>query len=400
MAASDRTPRILLDTEYCLTLIRTRPAHLEAAFERFMPGDIGLSSLTVAALQERAQKSRYPEGNRRALEQFLLPLVIADFDTAAAAVLGRIAAGLPPQNLTSDSHTLLLAAHALSLDAVLMTPYPERYAHVSGLRINSGPGAALTLTPQSAAQPKPRRHSEPAGSIYAFGSHDITLDLLGDRLHARHPGLTLVTAHVGSLGGLMALQQRQAHLAGCHLLDEESGEYNVSYVKRLLAEAGIPTVLMGFVTRVQGLLVRRGNPKEIRTLADLTRDDVVYVNRQVGAGTRVLLDHHLRRVNIAPRAIHGYAREESSHLSVATAVAGGVADCGLGIQAAAHTHGLDFVPLFEERFDLVIPREYAIGPLLAPLLSMLRNPPADLLQRVNALGGYGTERMGEVLAEV
>jgi molybdate-binding protein/predicted nucleic acid-binding protein len=392
--------RFLLDTDYCLALIRRQPAHLEAVFDRFTPGEIGLSSLTVAALQERVQKSRSPERNRRALEQFLLPLAIVDFDTAAAAVLGRIASALTPQELGPDSHALLLAAHALSLNAILITPYPERYAHAANLAVNSGAGAALALLGDSPELSSRDVSSEPAGTIYAFGSHDVTLDLLGDQLHSRHPALTLVSAHVGSLGGLLALQQRQAHLAGAHLLDEETGDYNVSFVQRLLTSVGLHVVLLAFVTRVQGLLVQRGNPKAIGDLRDLTRHDVTFVNRQAGAGTRVLLDHHLTRANLDRVAIAGYEREESSHLGVATAVASGVADCGLGIQAAAHAHDLDFVPLFEERYDLIIPTEYADSPLLAPMLAMLRHPPADFLRRVEILGGYGTARMGEVIAEL
>ncbi len=169
---------------------------------------------------------------------------------------------------------------------------------------------------------------------------------------------------------------------------------------RLLTPGGLRVVLFGFVTRTQGLLIRRNNPKGIGGLADLVRDDVTFVNRQLGAGTRVLLDHHLTRVGLAGADIAGYAREESSHLGVATAVASGRADCGLGIQASAQGHDLDFVPLFEERYDLVIPTEHVEGRLLAPFLGMLRRPPADFLRRVAVLGGYGTAHMGEVLAEL
>ena len=137
---------------------------------------------------------------------------------------------------------------------------------------------------------------------------------------------------MGSLGGLLALQRGEAHLAGSHLLDEETGEYNVSYIRRILPRTAV--VLLGFVQREQGLIVPKGNPKGIRGLADLARPDVVFINRQRGAGTRVLLDYRLRRQGIDPRAIQGYDRQEFTHLAVAAAVASGAADCGMGILAA------------------------------------------------------------------
>jgi molybdate-binding protein/predicted nucleic acid-binding protein len=391
--------QLLLDTAYCLALIRHQLDHLEPVFARFKPGEVGVSSLTVAALQERAQKSRSPERNRRALEQFLLPLAIADFDTTAAAVLGRIAAELAPQELALDSHALLLAAHALSLNATLITPQAEQYVRLADLRVNSGAGAALAQLDMLPTAER-KTPAEPVGTIYAFGSHDITLDLLGDQLNAAHPGLALVSAHVGSLGGLLALQQRQAHLAGAHLLDEATGTYNEAHIRRLLLPQGLHVALFGFVTRMQGLLVQRGNPQGIHGVEDLARGNVRFVNRQRGAGTRVLLDHHLQHSGLSGEMIMGYAREESSHLGVATAVASGEADCGLGIQAAAQAHGLDFLPLAEERYDLVIPVEHAESELLAPLLTMLRRPPADFLRRIAVLGGYGTARMGKLIAEL
>jgi molybdate-binding protein/predicted nucleic acid-binding protein len=393
------TIKLLLDESYCLHLIRERPRHLLPAFERFQPGEIGVSSITVAGLQARADQSQAPAHNRRALDQFLLPLAVVDFDAAAAAMLGPVSANLSPQDAPADSHRLLLAAHALSLDAILVTAEPERYAAIPELRVNQGVAAPLVeppAPPATPAVPAPK----PAGTILAFGSHDVTLELLGDELHSRHPGLTLISAHVGSLGGLLALQQGQAHLAGAHLFDAESGEYNAPYIRRLLTPHGIRVALVGFVTRVQGLIVKRDNPNNIQGLADLLREDVRFVNRQRGAGTRVLLDYHLSQQAIDPARIQGYAREESSHLAVAAAVASGVADCGLGIQAMARSHNLGFIPLFHERYDLVIPTAQMESDLLAPFLALLRNPPASFLREVAALGGYGVEKMGVVLEEI
>jgi putative molybdopterin biosynthesis protein len=232
-------------------------------------------------------------------------------------------------------------------------------------------------------------------TIVAIGSHDLTLDLLSSRLSALRPGASLSSSNVGSLGGLIALQRGEAHLAGSHLLDEESGEYNLSYVRRMLPSR--PVVLMTLVHRDQGLIVPKGNPKGISSLDDLLRDDVLFVNRQKGAGTRVLLDYKLREMGADPLQIKGYEREEFTHLTVAATVAGGAADVGLGILAAARALELDFVPLLKERYDLVIPREYYESDLMAPLLEIIRGP--DFRPEVEALGGYDAGEMGRVVAE-
>jgi len=233
-------------------------------------------------------------------------------------------------------------------------------------------------------------------TLVAIGSHDLTLDLLADELGRRYPGRSLSSANVGSLGGLLALGRGEAHFAGSHLLDEETGEYNIPYIQRVLPQT--PVVLLGFVQREQGLIVPKGNPKGIRGLADLTHPDVVFINRQRGAGTRVLLDYRLRQAGIDPRAIQGYARQEFTHLAVAAAVASGAADCGMGILAAARALELDFVPLDMERYDLVIPAQFFDDAALAPLLSIIRDP--AFARRVAGLGGYATPQMGEVLARI
>ncbi|MBK8047050.1 MAG: substrate-binding domain-containing protein [Anaerolineales bacterium] len=166
--------------------------------------------------------------------------------------------------------------------------------------------------------------------------------------------------------GLLALRERTAHLAGSHLLDGATGEFNVGHVRQLLAPHGVHVVIVGFVGRIQGLIVGRGNPRQIMTLADLVREDVTFINRQEGAGTRVLLEYHLAETALNPAQIRGYDNEATTHLAVATAIARGDVDCGLGIQAAAQTMGLDFVPLFDERYDLIIPVENYESALLAP----------------------------------
>jgi putative molybdopterin biosynthesis protein len=231
-------------------------------------------------------------------------------------------------------------------------------------------------------------------TIVHIGSHDLCLDLLSQFL--ADVGRRFSSANAGSLGGLLAVGRGDAHLAGSHLLDPETGEYNVSYVEKYLPH--LPVVLMTFVQREQGLIIAPGNPKGITGLTDLARGDVRYVNRQRGAGTRVLLDYHLEQLGIAPNKVRGYTREEYTHLAVAVAIQSGAADCGLGIAAAANALKLDFVPLDHERYDLVIPRVHYESELLRPLLDLIRGP--DLRRTVAALPGYDTTGMGDVVAEV
>lgn len=229
-------------------------------------------------------------------------------------------------------------------------------------------------------------------TIVAIGSHDMILDLIASRLSGFAGGVGLSSANVGSIGGLLALRRGEAHIAGTHLMDEETGEYNVGYIRRYAPRREI--ALVHLVERTQGLMVERGNPLDISSLADLAKPDVRFVNRQRGSGTRVLLDFQLGQAGIGADAIRGYAREEYTHLAVAAAVSGGKAETGLGILPAATAMGLDFVPLFGEDYDLAIPVEFYESELLAPLLGLIRSP--EFRAEVEALGGYDTMRMGEL----
>ena len=231
-------------------------------------------------------------------------------------------------------------------------------------------------------------------TILAIGSHDLTLDLIAQELATR--GTRLSSASVGSLGGLVALARGEAHVAGSHLLDPQTGEYNLSYIRKHLPETKV--MVVGLVRRWQGLILGAGNPKGIESLKDLAREDVIFVNRQRGAGTRVLLDYQLAKQKLDSEAIHGYGREEFTHLAVAAAIATGRADCGLGIQAAAAALKLDFLPLFSERYDLVIPEEHYQSRLLEPMLEVLASD--QFAGEVDKLSGYELERPGEVLAEL
>jgi len=233
-------------------------------------------------------------------------------------------------------------------------------------------------------------------AIVVIGSHDLALDVLANRLHQLHPERTLSSSNVGSLGGLVALSRGEAHLAGSHLLDEETGEYNVSYVKRLLA--GKEVVILHLVYREQGLMVAKGNPKGLKGLADLARPDVSFINRQRGAGTRVLLDFKAKEMGLDPTKINGYDRTAFTHLAVAVAVASGTADTGLGILAAARALDLDFVPVLKERYDLVIPRVHYESKLLEPVLAILQD--ASFKNEIEKLGGYDVSQMGQVIARL
>jgi putative molybdopterin biosynthesis protein len=238
-----------------------------------------------------------------------------------------------------------------------------------------------------------RSRAELEKTIFCIGSHDVILDLLAQFL--AEYDRRFVSANVGSQGGLVALQRGEAHLAGSHLLDPESGEYNLSSIRRYMP--GISFRLVELVKREQGLLVEKGNPKGIKGLDDLVRPGVRFANRQRGAGTRVLLDYHLNLMGIAAGEVVGYNHEEYTHLGIAAAVASGRADCGLGIPAAAQALDLDFIPLFHERYDLVIPQEHAGSDLLAPLFAVINGQ--AFREAVSGLPGYDVSSMGTLIAE-
>ncbi len=233
-------------------------------------------------------------------------------------------------------------------------------------------------------------------TVVAIGSHDMTLDLLASHVRRERPNMTLASSNVGSMGGLIALARGEAHIAGSHLLDEATGEYNLSFIRRFLR--GRNVVVVNLVQRIQGLILPKGNPQGIEILDDLTRDGIVFLNRQRGSGTRLLLDYKLNELGIEPDSIQGYDREEYTHLAVAAAVAGGRADVGLGILSAANAMGLDFVPLLSEQYDLVIPSEHYESERVRFVLSLIRSD--AFKAEVNALGGYETATMGHVVAEL
>ena len=229
-----------------------------------------------------------------------------------------------------------------------------------------------------------------------IGSHDITIDILGDEIRRRGHGVRISSGTVGSLGGLIAIKKGTCHMAGSHLLDTETGEYNLSYIKRYLK--GTKVSVYHLVLRDQGLIVAKGNPKNIRDIDDLTREDICFVNRQTGSGTRVLLDHKLEQLRTKPEGITGYDHEEYTHMAVAVDVLSGTADCGMGIFAAAKALDLDFIPVEREQYDLIIPSSVLENASIQVVLETIQSK--DFRERVIALGGYDPSRSGEFWREV
>jgi len=239
-----------------------------------------------------------------------------------------------------------------------------------------------------------RTREEIDNTVVCIGSHDNTLDVLYNFVRKHYPDVTLSSAHVGSMGGLVAIKNGEAHIAGTHLLDEQTGEYNIPFIKRLMPEKKV--VLFNLVYRIQGFIVKKGNPKGIKGFEDLAREDVVFINRQAGSGTRLLLDKHLKELGIDPSKIKGYDRDEYTHMGIASAVLTGRADVGLGILSAAQALGLDFIPVTEERYDILIPQEFLDLSTVKSVLNIIKED-EEFRETVKSLGGYDTRDMGKII---
>ena len=241
-----------------------------------------------------------------------------------------------------------------------------------------------------------RDEHEIRNTLVFIGSHDNILDVLANLLHRARPLCRLSSAHVGSMGGILAIKRGEAHLAGTHLLDEETGEYNISFIRKFLPS--IPLQLINLTYREQGLLVRKGNPLGIKSFADLGRKEVRFINRQRGAGTRLLTDMHLKRLGITPGQVNGYDREEYTHMNIASAIASNNADTGLAIRAAAVALDLDFIPVAAERYDLILPKAFRDDPKVMLLLTTIREN-REFRDMVNKLGGYDLRDCGKLMFE-
>lgn len=237
---------------------------------------------------------------------------------------------------------------------------------------------------------------EADNTILFMGSHDISLDYVIDFINHNFSAKRIVPAYIGSMEGLLNLYWGKADIAGCHLFDEETGEYNTSFVKRIFS--GEKVYILRFVKRNLGWIVAQGNPKKIENWQDLTRTDLTLINRQKGAGTRILLDYQLKRLGISKEQIKGYNQIERTHYGTAAAVARGDADLALGTESAARSIGMDFITLTKERYDFVTRPDFIEGDIWSSLQRALRSP--ELREKIKALGGYDVENMGEIIEEV
>jgi putative molybdopterin biosynthesis protein len=342
----------------------------------------------------------YPVSAALSFEQFAQPLITR---MAGQRLAPRFTAQVSPsQNLPSKPGLTEFIRVTLGRvgDRIIATPLPRGAGVITSLVRADG---LLTVPALSEGLEEDRpapcelltRPEDLEGTLVIIGSHDNTLDLLATLLRRRDPRLRLSSGHVGSLGGLMALRQGRAHLGGSHLYDPETNTYNIPYIKRHLP--GAPLKLINLAWRQQGLMVLPGNPKDIRTVRDLARPEVRFINRQRGAGTRLLLDYLLKQEGLDAKAIQGYRQEEYTHMAVAVNVLSGAADVGLGILAAARALGLDFIPLLPEEYDLVVPQATFDDWRFQTLLEVMRS--LAFQDAATALGGYDLKDCGKIIWE-
>lgn len=338
---------------------------------------------------------------------------ILAFETFVQPLICRMLGTLPQARPRVQAQSARKIASKLGLDEFVRVKLGKVKSTLVATPLPRGAGSVTTLTEADAILPIAsdtegiqagqtveveliRNLEDIENTVVIIGSHDNTLDILANHIRVRDCRFGLSSSNVGSLGGLTALRNGHCHAAGSHLLDTETGIYNISYIKRYLPDRSVK--LVNLVYRNQGLIIQRGNPKNIRGIEDLTRDEITFVNRQQGAGTRILLDYRLASLGITPDKVKGYDREEFTHMSVAVAVLSGVADAGMGIFAAAKALDLEFIPVVTEEYDLVIPAEFYGDEKVGFMLDVIRS---DAFKKdVMNLGGYDTSKTGTIVAEL
>lgn len=343
----------------------------------------------------------YPVSSLISFEQFVVPLIrymqgleVVDTRPMVKAVCGR---NLPSKPGIQEFRRMVAGRIGSKIVA---------------LPVKKGAGAITTMTKANSMLSIPhssegikagdvidlellRPISQIEKTVLCIGSHDLTLDVIHDFLRKGDQAFYMATTHVGSLGGIIAVRDGLCHMAGTHLLDPDTGEYNVTYIEKYLGGKR-KAHLYNLVYREQGFMVLPGNPKNITSMEDLTRHDVTFVNRQPGSGTRVLLDHELSKAGIDPGSITGYDMEEYTHMAVAVSVLSGKADAGLGILAAARALGLDFIPICREQYDILIPEEAVELPFVQRILEIIQG--RTFKERVEEMGGYSVEKAGSLVA--
>lgn len=250
---------------------------------------------------------------------------------------------------------------------------------------------------QDKARANPLLYEEPPrNSGFVICGQDILLDILSRYLQLHPNGVQALRSYIGSYNGLYALYQGNVQMATAHLWDGDTGQYNVPFVRRMLP--GVPAVIIHLACRLQGFYVAKGNPKGVKGWEDLKRKDITIINREKGSGTRVLLDEHLRKLGIPSRSIKGYDRESTSHLAIASTVARGGADIGIGNEKSGlQVKGIDFIPLQTERYELVIKKEdFEKAPFQA-VLEILRS--REFKMELEGIGGYDLTEIGKIVAE-
>lgn len=335
---------------------------------------------------------------------------ILAFDEFVKPLLWRLQGLHPPKDSVVSAVMTRKVASKLGLEEFLRVVLGKVGGEIVAVPIQRGAGLITSLTRADGIVRIPHNEegidagktvlvellkSEDAieNNIIMIGSHDNTIDVIASELKARDSRIHLSSSNVGSLGGLMALRKGHAHLAGSHLLDTIDGSYNFSFIERYLR--GIPVRVVELTKRQQGLMIAPGNPKNIRSIADLLREDVRFINRQAGAGTRILFDYELKKAGFSPNRISGYDQEEYTHMSVAVAIVSGRADVGMGIYAAAKALGLEFIPVAEERYDLVIREDAFHDKKIGILMDVIKSE--SFRDMVRKLGGYDPSLSGSLL---